>query len=329
MNRNPLNLILVGVTIVLASGLFGFIATSLLFSNDPEDIQSDDRLSLSDQLPSATDSSSSVPDKSDVSSAKDLVYCKNGGSEQLLDFYLPEGNGPFPVVIFIHGGGWSKGDKSENSEVYIPKLLENGIAVAPINYRLAREGKFPAMIEDAACAVRFLRSEANYFNIDPDNIGVFGGSAGGHLASLLGTMDDGDFLGDGFYSEYSNRVKAVGDLYGPIDLTIEQPGVTSQILKNVFGETTFSDMGFASPINYVSADDPAFIIFHGVDDEIIPISQSEAFYQALSSVGVSVEFIKVQSAGHAFVPSTKGVKTSPSVPQIAQELADWFKEHLK
>ena len=123
-----------------------------------------------------------------------IEYCNIDQVSLLLDFYWPAtGDAPFPVALYVHGGGWTEGDNTENGEKYIEALTTKGVAVAAVNYRLAPEYQFPAMIEDVKCAVRYVRANATELGIDPDRIGAFGGSAGGHLSLMMGTTGkDGD-----------------------------------------------------------------------------------------------------------------------------------------
>lgn len=260
----------------------------------------------------------------------DIPYCTVDSTQLLMDFYWPkeESAEAFPLVLYVHGGGWAKGDKTENIQPYARILTEKGIAVAAVNYRLSGEAPFPSMIEDIACAVRHLRANATTYNIDPDRIGAFGGSAGGHLVSLLGTSDVSTGWDEGPYSETSSRVAAVTEFYGPTDLRISFAGNTPVNLTTIFTTKSYADMGFASPITYISADDPAFLIFHGEEDALVPIAQSEAFSTALKNAGIDVTFVRVKNANHSFIPEDKTKGTLPSTPQIAEQMATWFLSHL-
>lgn len=261
----------------------------------------------------------------------DVTYCTIDSEELLMDIHWPEtGDGDFPAVVYIHGGGWSQGDKTENLNQYLAELLPRGIAVFAINYRLANEYTFPAMIEDAKCAVRHIRANAENYSIDPDRIGAFGGSAGGHIVSLLGTAGEEAGWDDvGQYQDVSSEVVAVVNMYGPTDLRIEIEGVSQRLIKNVFATDSHGDMGFASPITYVDSGDPAFLLMHGEDDPAVPISQSENFAAALEEAGVEVEFVRVANASHSFRPTVAGTQTDPSREELAVIMADWLEEHLE
>lgn len=261
-----------------------------------------------------------------------IAYC-TANSSQTMDFYYPEADSvssdaPTPVVVYVHGGGWTTGDNKSLS-IYREVLVSKGIAVAALNYSLAPASVFPAAIQDLKCAVRSLRAHAQEYNIDPDKIGGYGGSAGGHLVSLLGVSADQDQWDVGEYLTYSSALSAVVDLYGPEDLTVEFPGNSTQSLKNVFGDTSYSQAADQSPVTYVDSKDPPFLIMHGVDDTLVPIAQGEEFYQDLQDAGVDVTFIPVKGAGHTFAPTVKGVSPDPSMQEIADIMSDWLVDQLK
>lgn len=248
-----------------------------------------------------------------------------------MDLYFPTiqiDRSGYPIAVYVHGGGWTSGDKTENLVKYKDALLERGIAVAAINYRLAGTAKFPAMIEDVKCAIRSLRANSATYAIDPDRIAAFGGSAGGHLVSLLGTADATAGWDVGEYSDTSSAVRAVVDMYGPTDLTVEFSG-NPTLAGRVFAVTDYTDMAFASPVHYVSPEDPAFLIMHGVDDTLVPFSQSQEFYRALVAAGVDVTLVPVTGAGHTFAPTVRGVAPDPNVNEIVDIMADWLADHLK
>lgn len=256
---------------------------------------------------------------------KDITYCTVDGVELKMDVYYPsENNGRFPVRMYVHGGGWSKGDKAQGAgAIEIPELQKAGFLVVSVNYRLAPEYVFPAMIEDVKCAVRSLRAHADEYNLDPNRIGVWGGSAGGHLVALLGTSDESAGFDVGEYLEYSSRVQAVVDMFGPTDLTVQFEGGYEGASRVFDG----FDATLASPVTYVTADDPPFLILHGEKDALVPIEQSEILLAALQSVGVPAELVPVVNANHSFKPD--GGEISPSRREIAQLVVAFFEETLK
>ena len=270
--------------------------------------------------------SSSTFDSSKLGTVEsDVTYCTVDGVALKMDVYYPfEEHGRFAVAMYVHGGGWSSGDKAKGAGAAdIPALQQAGFLVVSVNYRLAPEYEFPAMIEDVKCAVRSLRAHADLYNLDPNRIGVFGGSAGGHLVSMLGTTDESAGFDAGEYLEYSSRVQAVVDMFGPADLTVDFEG-GGDTVRRAFGDF---DLALASPVTYVTADDPPFLILHGEQDALVPIAQSEALLAALQAVGVSAELVPVANAGHGFKPV--GGEISPSRIEISQLIVNFFEQILK
>ena len=197
----------------------------------------------------------------------DQPFCMGGDVELLMDVYYPESlRSAAPLVIYVHGGGWRGGDKGGVTRwPIVAGLLERGYLFASVNYRLAPQFQFPVMIEDVKCAVRHFRAEAASYGIDPERIGVWGTSAGGHLVALLGTTDGSEGLeGTGGYAGVSSRVQAVVDMYGPIDLAslYEQSG---PLMNAVFGaESADAEiLRLASPHTWASSDDPPVLMIHG------------------------------------------------------------------
>jgi len=254
---------------------------------------------------------------------RNLAYCGGGEGRLLMDVYYPRSaDRRWPALVFVHGGGWTGGDKFPGGPE-IPALRDAGFLVASVNYRLAPQFPFPAMIEDVKCAVRFLRANAAGFNLDPDRIGAWGSSAGGHLASLLGTADAAAGFDVGPHLEYSSRVQAVVSLFGPADLTVPFAG-GYEGRSHIFGSF---DAALASPVTYVSPDDPPFLLVHGDSDPLVPLSQSEIFLERLTNAGVPAELIVVRNAGHGLTP-VNGQTISPSRPEITQRIVDFFRKHL-
>ena len=330
--KSPVIPVLIGVGCLSAVVGAGFF----VFSQD------DHASKAVDQTPTtaiATDTSASKPIQSantpapspDSHVQKDVTYCTVDGTALLMDLYFPTNQvdrSGFPIAVYVHGGGWTSGDKTENLVKYRDALLKRGIAVAAVNYRLAGTAKFPAMIEDVKCAIRDLRANSATYAINPDRIAAFGGSAGGHLVSLLGTADATAGWDVGEYSDTSSAVRAVVDMYGPTDLTVEFAG-NPALAGTVFSATDYTSMSFASPVHYVSPDDPAFLIMHGLDDTLVPFSQSQEFYDALVAAGVDVTLVPVTGAGHTFAPTIRGVAPDPSISEIVNTMADWLADHLK
>lgn len=263
---------------------------------------------------------------------RDVTYCTTGGVSLKLDIYEREHgtsqsakNKHRPAVMFVHGGSWSAGDKAGGEgEPEIGELVSRGYLVVSINYRLAPSYVFPSQIADVKCAVRYLRANAAALNIDPQKIGAWGASAGGHLVSLLGTAGpEAGLEGDGGYSGQSSRVQAVVDMYGRADLaTVPQ---TRPDLLPIFGSET--DLAKYSPVTYVSADDPPFLILHGDKDATVPPELSQEFYGKLKAAGVHATLVMVKNAGHGFYTSVGAI--SPPRSEITRIVADFFDSQLR
>ena len=264
---------------------------------------------------------------------RNVTYCTNGGVAQKMDVYYPAKatDGRAPMVMYVHGGGFTSGDKADGAGAKdIPELLGRGYVVTSVNYRLAPQAKFPAMIEDVKCAVRYLRANAASYGVDPNRFGAWGGSAGGTLVSLLGLADaSAGFDTTGGNTSQSSRVQAVVDMFGPSDFTSAFEGGGSQLLNSVAGtsDRTSTAVKAFSPVTYVSKDDPPFLILHGDQDALVPLSQSQELYDALRNAGVPATLTVVRHAGHGFAPAGKGAM-SPSRSEISKLIADFFDAQL-
>lgn len=232
----------------------------------------------------------------------DLAYATQSPNQKL-DLYLPaHAKQPVPVVLWVHGGGWCTGSRKDGISGKM-RLVNHGIAVASVGYRFSKEAKFPSQIYDLKAAVRYLRAHATALNIDPNRIGVWGSSAGGNMAALLGTSGGVTALEDLSMGNaaYSSRVNAVVDWYGPIDfLKLDQEmdalhfapymGLRRSDAKSTQSrligapiETRPDLVAQANPATYASLDDPAIWIQHGTDDNVVPFTQSMSFYQVLQN----------------------------------------------
>ncbi len=265
---------------------------------------------------------------------KDVTYCTIDGAALTMDIYTPHTSrgSPAPVALYVHGGGWRAGDKSRGEGIKdIPELVGRGYLVAAVNYRLAPRYRFPAQIEDVKCAVRYLRANAASYNLDPNRIGAWGGSAGGNLVALLGVADPGAGLeGTDGCVEQSSRVQAVVDMFGPTDLTANGfYALHESIFREVFGATSPQDpaLARASPVRYVSKDSPPFLILQGDRDHMVPPNQSQELYDRLTAAGVLARLVVVRNAGHLFAPS--GGTISPSRAELTTIIADFFDKTLR
>jgi acetyl esterase/lipase len=263
---------------------------------------------------------------------KDVTYCTPDGDPQKMDLFFPKVSDgkPAPVVVYVHGGAWREGDKAEGAGMYVmPLLSQTGYLFASINYRLAPKYKWPAQIQDVKCAIRFLRAHAKGYDLDPIRIGAMGSSAGGHLVSLLGLTDMSAGFDVGEYLDQSSRVQAVVDLFGPADLTVKHFTETqASIVRGVFGVQAAGDpiLRQASPVTYISKDDPPFLILQGDKDTTVPPSQSQELYDRLKAGGVTATLVIVKNAGHGFVPA--GGAISPSLGELAKMTLDFFDRFL-
>ncbi len=264
----------------------------------------------------------------------DVQYCTGGGKPLLMDVFLPTHpvRTPAPVVLWIHGGGWERGDKNGNSGAVM--LAEEGFVTSSLFYRLSGDSPFPADIEDCKCAIRFLRANAARFGIDPDRIGVAGASAGGHLAELVATAGpDAGLEGTGGWPDASSRVQAASAYYGASDFTVgelEFQHHTGLVIVKLFRGTEKQKPELykkASPIFYVGRGAPPLFLAHGEQDELVPFDQSVRMAEAYREAGLDVEFIPVKNAGHDFLPAGSA-PISPSVDTVHQRTIEFFRRYL-
>ena len=266
-----------------------------------------------------------------VKAHRDLAYVEGGHERQKLDLFLPEKtDGPLPVVIWVHGGGWQNGSKDQ-----CPPLREGylarGYAVASIGYRLSQHAVFPAQIEDCKAAIRWLRAHAQEYGLDGQRFGVWGSSAGGHLVALIGTSGEVKEFEVGANLDQTSRVQAVCDWFGPTDFTVfaNTPGYESHATATspeakLIGGAVRENKEKAVRVNsitYVTRDDPPFLIVHGDKDPTVPINQSELLFAALQKAGVSAHFHTIHGAGHG----------GPGFndPQIGEMVSGFFDRTLK
>ena len=241
-----------------------------------------------------------------------IEYESVDGKPVLMDLRVPDDDGLHPVILYLHSGAWITGDRLGGPVI---RQASRGYAVASIDYRLAPQYTWPAQIEDCKTAVRWLRANAARYRLDPNRIGVFGTSAGGHLAAMLGTTSNHpEFeameLGN---PQFSSAVSAVVDLYGPTDLLQLQdqslhcyPGLNGNeyymppsLLLGCPVQECKDKAATANPITYVSAGDPPFLIMQGMLDCLVPWKQSQILYDALKQNGVDATLVLLPTAQHA------------------------------
>jgi acetyl esterase/lipase len=269
---------------------------------------------------------------------RDISYIPNGDEAQRLDIYLPEkaSEKPLPLVVHIHGGGWKGGNKFPCA--FAP-MANRGYVVASIEYRFSQKALFPAQIQDCQAAIRWLRANAKTYNIDPEHVGVVGGSAGGHLSALVATAGGKDaFPKIGGNDDQSDRVQCVIDIFGPTNFaTVMEQAENDKNVKNIFAFNTPSDpyssligVGLdedkattdaASPVTYVSEDNPPTLILHGTHDTLVPYAQSEELAAALKAKSVPVWLQTLPGSGHGGGGFGK--------PQIQELMQNFFEKYLK
>ena len=263
-----------------------------------------------------------------VTAYRNLEFARVGKRALLLDLYVPEEptDELRPLIVWIHGGAWRAGSKRNCRAL---PFTTRGFVAASISYRLTQEATFPAQIHDCKAAIRWLRANAKNYRIDPERIGVWGSSAGGHLVALLGTSGDVPELeGDLGNQDQSSRVQAVCDFFGPTDfLRMDVDSLPGGEIIHDDPDSPESRLiggpiqehkqlaAAADPRTYASADDPPFLIVHGDQDPLVPWQQSKYLAESLRKHGArQVEFHKIAGAGHGF----------PGRPDIRKLVTNFF-----
>jgi acetyl esterase/lipase len=278
---------------------------------------------------------------SDIVERRNLAYVMHGGLSQTLDLYAPKKVKKVPLIVWIHGGGFLFGTKGGFPVEPVPlHLLLEGYAIASINYRLSAEAVFPAQLEDCKAAVRWLRAHADEFGIDPDRIGVWGASAGGNLAALLGTTSEvrdfevGDNLG------YSSRAQAVCDFFGPTDfLQMDANRLPDGQIHNAPDSPESKLVGGpiqdnpdkvsrVNPITYVTKSASPFLIVHGTLDRLVPFHQSQLLAAALEAAGALVKFYPVEGGGHGVYFGAGGGHGLYADAEVEPMVKAFFATHL-
>ncbi|MBV9596827.1 MAG: alpha/beta hydrolase [Chloroflexi bacterium] len=258
---------------------------------------------------------------------ENIVYsCDPGYRPLFLDLRIPRtGEGPKPLVVWVHGGGWMQGSRRRLPPNLFKhrlhdRMVEHGYAVAAIDYRLAREAPFPGMLLDLLAAIRWLRAHAAGFNLDARRVVVWGESAGGHMAAMIAVCTRLEGVArTGEYFEQPEQTQAVVDWYGPSDFT--RPAVRAAASSSqesprtpehpiqVMQQSCDWSLADMSPATYVRADLPPILLAHGSADEQVPVDQSRSFYAKLRAAGAEVDYMEVEGAMHVWV-------NAPSVPEI-------------
>lgn len=265
-----------------------------------------------------------------------VTYCTRGDVALKMDLYFPKIEGRAPAILFLHAGEWVLGDKTTvGPPIEFQQVVERGYVVASVDYRLAPGAVFPAQLEDAKCAVRYLRAKADDYNIDAGRIAAWGASAGGHLAALLGVVGKSDaFEGSVEYQDQSSAVQAVVDMFGPTDLLapdyVPNAADISRLVFGAEGPDAADVLRRASPVTYVSPDDPPFLIIHGEADGVVPLSQSQELTDRLRAAGVPAALIVVRNAEHGLSPKMGGgAEPQPSVTEVNEAIGEFLDSALK
>lgn len=278
-----------------------------------------------------------IPD--DIEQTADVPFTDDSQPPLHLDLFRMrrmQFTAPQPVIIWIHGGGWFTGDKERGVE-RIFGLVRSGFVGASISYRLSQEALFPAQLHDSKCAVRFLRAHASTHNIDPARIGVWGASAGGHLASLVAVTDREKALeGERGWATFPSKVQAACSWFGPSDFNLMDefpPGVTGAMP----GRTAESAQGklvggaiaerqdvvaMANPIRHIHSECPPVLLMHGAKDDYVPLASSERFHAALVEHGVQALLHVIKDGHHnAYLWGDQHL-------QLAKEFFEWHLREL-
>ncbi len=243
----------------------------------------------------------------------DLTYARIGDRDLQLDLYLPPGDGPHPLVVWVHGGAWRSGSRKQTPARF---LTEHGYAVASISYRLSMVAKYPAQIDDCKAAVKWLRDHGSAYKLDTRRIAAWGASAGGHLVALLGVM---------------SQVDAVIDFFGPTDflrmndvkgaMDHDAPDSPESLLIDGPIQNNKDKAAKASPLTYVTKGDPPFLIVHGDADPLVHYTQSQFLDKALRAAGVPVELLLLPGAGHGGPPF--------NTPEIRQKIVQFLDRNIR
>jgi acetyl esterase/lipase len=254
----------------------------------------------------------------------DIEYAKAGDISLKLDVYKPKAASekPRPCIVWIHGGGWQNGDKGSGRGRLASYVASGDYVGVSVGYRLTDKGSWPAQIHDCKAAIRWIRANAEKLGIDANKIGVWGSSAGGHLVSHLGSSGDvKEVEGDLGTTGVSSRVACVVDFCGPSDFPNFEltPGAQNPVTKLLGGlpKDKPEVAKAASPITYVTKDDPPFLIVHGTADRTVPFNQAERLYDAQRKAGVDTTFVKIEGGGHGI-----------GGPEIETRVRAFFEKHL-
>jgi acetyl esterase/lipase len=264
-----------------------------------------------------------------VTGLADVVYSTVPGYRpSVVDIYLPpkaKAAGPKPLVMYIHGGGWVGGHTRQAAAFsdfpgVLAQLAREGFVVASLEYRLAGEAKFPAQLQDVRAAVRFLKDNASRYGIDKSRVALWGGSAGGHLAALGALSCGAAGIDDKPQSAGSECVQGAVIWYGVFDfapLVARAEGAPVGLLGCASGATCPADkIAAVSPLTYLDAKDPPFLLIHGDSDKVVSVTQSEMARDRMKAVGVPVETIILPGIDHSFIGATPAATRAASLKAV-------------
>ena len=289
---------------------------------------------------------SAIPARAQTKTEPNIVYGMFSGLALLMDVYFPAASNGH-AIICIPGSGWHMPPgydtaplKERSVGVTTWRNLTNaGYTLFIINHRATSGFAYPAPVEDAQRAVRFIRANAGRFGIRSDRIGALGASSGGHLAAMLGTLDgEGDSADSDPVNRLSGKVQAVVTIYGAFDLKGIQTAAGAPAVSLLLGVRPSRDgvpassaelrrFAAASPVSYITGDDAPFLLFHGDADQTVPVEQSRLMDRALKAAGVPVSFTVVPGGGHG--PDFQFKTGDPRLPDVIGQATSWFDTHLK
>lgn len=251
-----------------------------------------------------------------------IEYAKPNGVSLLLDVQVPEGKGPFPTVIVVHGGGWVNGNKRTYVPPLLPPLTAAGFVWFTIDYRLAPKATFPAPMEDVHAAIRWVKAHAREYKVDGKRIALMGESAGGHLVAMAAVK-----------AGKAEQVAAVVDFYGPHDLLRRAkdrgeigPNVTRLLgIPEKMDEAAVAKVTDASPIRYVRKGLPPFLFIHGTKDAQVPYEQSPMMCEAMKRAGNRCEVYTVEGGAHGVGAWEK----NPEQQEYKRKMVEWLKATLR
>jgi len=244
-----------------------------------------------------------------------IEYAKGPGWTNSLDVFWPDGDGPFPVVVYYHGGGWSQGAK-EDGRLFALPFLDMGFAIVNVGYRLAGTASAPAAAEDAICAARWVAANAPKYRLDPSRMVLAGHSAGGHLALMAGLAQDNTTLAKNCSDMTAPRIAAVINYSGVTDVadllegSQRRPYATNWIGNQTEGGELAA---LVSPINHVHRGAPSVLTVHGDQDEVVPYAQAVRLHEKLQAMGVPNRLVSVREGGHAFYDRDKTLNAHAAI----------------